>query len=167
MINRKVLILNQNYEPLAISTVKRAIILLYAKKVEMVERYEDEVHSVSIAMPCPSVIRLNSYIHKPYQDVPLNRKNIFKRDHHTCQYCGKNSRPMTIDHVIPKSFGGKDTWENLVCACTKCNAKKGNRTPEMAGMKLLRKPRKPSHLFFLQISAGKLPPTWKPYLFID
>ncbi len=167
MLNRKVLILNQNFEPLAISTVKRAIILLYAKKVELVERYESEIHSVSMAMPCPSVIRLNTYIYKPYRQVPLNRKNIFKRDRHTCQYCGKNSRPMTIDHVIPKSFGGKDTWENLVCACLKCNAKKGNRTPEMAGMKLLRPPKKPTHLFLLQISAGNPHPTWKPYLFID
>ena len=167
MLSRKVLILNQNYEPLAISTVKRAVVLLYTQKVEMVERYESEIHSISLSMPCPSVIRLHSYIYKPYRDVALNRKNIMKRDNHTCQYCGKNSRPMTIDHIIPKSFGGKDTWENLVCACTKCNAKKGNRTPEMAGMKLLRKPKKPSHLFFLQISAGKPPSTWRPYLFID
>ncbi len=167
MLGRKVLILNQNYEPLTISTVKRAIILLYSQKVDMVERYREELHSVSMNMACPSVVRLRNYIYKPYRDVPLNRKNIMKRDHHTCQYCGKNSRPMTIDHVIPKSFGGKDTWENLVCACLKCNSKKGNRTPEMAGMQLLRKPKKPSHLFFLQISLRKIPQTWRPYLFVD
>ncbi len=167
MLNKKVLVLNQNYEPLTISTVKRAVILLYSQKVEMVEQYEATIHSVSMSMVCPSVVRLRHYIYKPYRDVPLNRKNIMKRDNHTCQYCGKNSRPMTIDHVIPKSFGGKDTWENLVCACLKCNSKKGNRTPEAAGMKLLRKPKKPTHLFFLQISAGKIPQKWRPYLFID
>ncbi len=167
MLNRKVLVLNQNYEPLTISTVKRAICLLYAHKVELVERYEQNVRSVSTVFPCPSVVRLYTYVKKPFREVALNRKNILKRDNHTCQYCGKNSRPMTIDHVIPKSYGGKDTWENLVCACLSCNAKKGNRTPEMAGMKLLRKPRKPSHLFYLQVLAGRPHATWKPYLFIQ
>ncbi len=166
MLNRKVLVLNQNYEPLTISTVKRAIILMYSQKVEMVEKYDAVIHSVSTSMPCPSVIRLHSYIHKPFREVALNRKNIFKRDQHTCQYCGKNNRPMTIDHVIPKSYGGKDTWENLVCACLVCNSKKGNQTPEMAGMKLLKKPAKPSRLFYLQVLAGRPHPTWKRYLFI-
>ncbi len=136
MLNRKVLILNQNYEPLSVSTVKRAIILMYSHKVELVERYEGAIHSISTSIPCPSVIRLYNYIRKPYREIPLNRKNILRRDNHTCQYCGKNHRPMTIDHIIPKSYGGKDSWENLVAACLACNNKKGNRTPEKAGMTL-------------------------------
>jgi len=166
MLNRKVLVLNQNYEPLAISTVKRAIILMFTEKVELVARYDGAIHSVSMTLPCPSVIRLHSYIRKPYREIPLNRKNILKRDNHTCQYCGKNNRPMTIDHVIPKSYGGQDTWENLVAACMACNTKKGNRTPEKAGMKLLKTPRRPGHLFYLKLMAGKPHATWKPYLFI-
>ncbi|HHJ51673.1 MAG TPA: HNH endonuclease [Caldithrix abyssi] len=166
MLGRKVLILNQNYEPITICSMKRAIILVYLKKVQMVERYECSVRSVSVSMPCPSIIRLNSYVRKPFREVILNRKNILKRDQNICQYCGKNSRPMTIDHVIPKSYGGKDTWENLVCACYSCNAKKSNRTPEEAGMKLLRRPRKPSHLFYLQNLIGNPPESWKPYLFL-
>jgi len=165
--NHHVLVLNQNYEPLSVCSAHRAIILLYLQKVQLVERYGCTFHSVSLKMPCPSVIRLHSYVHKPYREVVLNRKNILKRDHNTCQYCGRNSRPMTIDHIIPKSYGGKDSWSNLVCACTACNAKKGNRTPEEAGMQLLKKPRKPSHLFYLQNSFGKPPAAWKPYLFLD
>lgn len=164
---RKVLVLNQNYEPLTVTSAKRAISLLYLKRVQLVERYACEVHSVSLSLPCPSVIRLHSYVHKPYKEVVLNRKNILKRDHNICQYCGRNSQPMTIDHVIPKSYGGKDTWENLVCACIRCNTKKGNHTPEEAGMKLLKPPRKPSHLFYLQTMISKAHETWKPYLFLD
>lgn len=166
--NHHVLVLNQNYEPLSVCSAQRAIVLLYLQKVQMVEKYAGcSFHSVSMEMVCPSVIRLHSYVHKPYKKVMLNRKNILRRDHHTCQYCGRNNRPMTIDHIIPKSFGGKDTWSNLVCACVACNAKKGNRTPEEAGMKLLKAPRKPSHLFFLQNSFGRPHHTWKPYLFLS
>jgi len=167
MNNRKVLILNQNYEPFSVCTTKRAIILLYLNKVQLIERYNESVHSISMEMPSPSVIRLSLYIRKPYKKVLLNRKNILKRDRSTCQYCGKNSQPMTIDHVIPKSYGGKDTWENLVSACPSCNRKKGNQTPEQAEMHLLRKPNKPSHLFFLYNLIGSPPPSWKPYLFLN
>ncbi len=167
MLNRKVLVLNQNYEPFAVCSAKRAIILLFLKKVQLVAREEVQVHSVSVTMPMPSIIRLNIYIHKPFRKVVLNRKNIHKRDNHTCQYCGRNNRPMTIDHVVPKSYGGEDSWENLVCACIKCNTKKGNRTPDESGMKLQRQPRKPSHIFFLQTVIGNPPQAWKPYLFIN
>ncbi len=166
MLTRQVLVLNQNYEPFSVCDAKKAIILLYLRKVQLVERYEELVHSVSMEMPYPSVIRLNTYIHRPYKKVILNRKNIIRRDRNTCQYCGKNSRPMTIDHVIPKSYGGKDAWENLVCACVQCNTKKGNRTPEQAGMDLMRRPKRPTHLFFLKSLIGKPHASWKPYLFI-
>lgn len=165
-INNRVLVLNQNYEPFAICTLKRAIILIYLEKVHLVERYNGFIHSVSMQMPRPSVIRLNRYIHKPFKRVILNRKNVIKRDHNTCQYCGKNSQPMTVDHVIPKSVGGTDIWENLVCACTKCNIKKGNRTPQEAGMMLQKDPGRPSYLFFLQSLINKPHKSWKPYLFM-
>ena len=133
----------------------------------MVEEYNARIHSVSIEIPYPSVIRINQYVRKPYQKVSLNRRNVIKRDRHTCQYCGKNHQAMTIDHVIPKSLGGKDTWENLVCACMRCNSKKGDQTPERAGMKLIRQPRKPSHLFYLQHLAGTAHKTWNEYLFLN
>jgi len=168
MLKRKVLVLNQNYEPFSICTVKRAVVLMYQDKVHLVERYDDILlHAVSTQLPCPSVVRLNMYVHKPYKEVILNRKNVLRRDNHTCQYCGGNNRPMTIDHIIPRSFGGSDSWENLVCACLPCNAFKGDRTPEKAGLTLLRRPRKPSYLFFLQSLISHPHPTWKSYLFIE
>ncbi|RMH63319.1 MAG: HNH endonuclease [Calditrichaeota bacterium] len=168
MLQQSVLVLNQNYEPLSICSAQKAVVLLYLDKARIVERYETEIHSARQAMPYPSVIRLNRYIRKPYQAVSLNRKNIVKRDRNRCQYCGKNHQPMTIDHIVPKAMGGKDTWENLVCACARCNHKKGNRTPEQAGMVLLRKPSRPTHLFYLQYLANGHPhPTWQDYLFLD
>jgi 5-methylcytosine-specific restriction endonuclease McrA len=167
MLNKSVLILNQNYEPISICSAQKAVILLYLQKAQMVEHYDSAIHSVNMEIPYPSVVRLNYYIRKPYQKVALNRRNIIKRDRHTCQYCGKNHQAMTIDHVVPKSFGGKDTWENLVCACLKCNGKKGDQTPEQAGLKLTRKPRKPSHLFYLQYLAGKVDSSWSEYLFLN
>ena len=167
MLQQSVLVLNQNYEPISICSAQKAIILMLLEKAQMVERYREFVHSVSLTIPYPSVIRLNRFVRKPYQKVSLSRKNIIKRDRNRCQYCNKNHQPMTIDHIIPKSQGGKDVWENLVTACTRCNGKKGDQTPEQAGMKLIRRPKKPSHLFYLQHIAGNAHPTWTDYLFLN
>lgn len=167
MLAQSVLVLNQNYEAISICSAKKAVVLLFLDKAQMVENYSSYIHSISIEIPYPSVIRLNRYVKKPYQKVSLTRSNIIKRDKHTCQYCGKNHQAMTIDHVIPKSVGGKDTWENLVCACLRCNGKKGDKTPDSAGMKLIKKPLKPSHLFYLQHLAGSAHDTWNDYLFLN
>lgn len=168
MLNKYVLVLNQNYEPLSITKAKRAIILLYIGKAEMIEKYDGyAVHSVSQSFPLPSVVRLIYYIKAPRKAVALTRKNIIKRDRHTCQYCGTKKGPMTTDHVIPKKFGGKDSWENLVCACLKCNNKKGDRSPEEANMSLIKKPKKP-HFFSIVHSFIEIPDMkWKQYLFLD
>lgn len=166
-LRTNVLILNQNYEPLFICHAKKAIVLLYLDKAEILEAYDFHIHSVSSTFPYPSVIRLKRYFRRPYKEIALNRKNIIKRDRHICQYCGKNTQAMTVDHVIPKCFGGEESWSNLVCACLRCNTTKGNRTPEQAGMKLLRKPKKPTHLFFLQYHINAPHDTWKPYLFLN
>jgi 5-methylcytosine-specific restriction endonuclease McrA len=165
-LNRNVLVLNQNYEPIAICNVKKAIILVYLGKAEIVEHLDIEVRAVSFSMPFPSVVRLQIYIYRPYTPIILSRKNILCRDRHTCQYCGKKNLPLTVDHVIPKQFGGKHVWENLVCACIRCNNRKGNRTPEQVNMRLLKKPKKPSHLFFLQFFIEKPHSNWRPYLFL-
>ncbi len=167
MLDKSVLVLNQNFEPISITSARKAIVLLFMEKAEMVERYDADVHAVSISIPYPSVIRLSRYVRKPYKRVALSRKNIIKRDNHTCQYCGKNHQPMTIDHIVPRSLGGKDTWENLVTACFRCNGKKGDRTPDQAGMRLVRKPARPTHLFYLQYIAGKPHSTWANYLFMN
>jgi 5-methylcytosine-specific restriction endonuclease McrA len=165
-LNRSVLVLNQNYEPVSICNVKKAVILIYLGKAEIVERLNFEIRAVSFSIPFPSVVRLQVYIYKPYIQVVLNRKNIIRRDRQICQYCGKKNLPLTVDHVIPRQFGGRHSWDNLVCACVRCNNKKGNHTPEQANMKLLKKPQKPSHLFFLQFFIEQPHEQWRPYLFL-
>jgi len=165
-LNRKVLVLNQNYEPLSICSAKRALVMVFLGKAEVVEE-AGTVHTVSRALPLPSVVRLWMYVHKPRNDIPLTKRNILRRDGHRCQYCGTTQGPMTVDHVIPKDMGGKDTWENLVCCCVRCNNRKGNRTPEQAGMKLIRPPKRPNFLYFVHTFVGEPDPSWKPYLFMD
>jgi len=111
------------------------------------------------------VVRLNDYIKVPYKKIILTRRNILKRDGHKCGYCGRADLPLTIDHVVPKSKGGYDSWENLVAACLPCNNRKGNRSPEEAKLKLKIKPYAPSHIMFIKNSAGRLDESWKQYLF--
>lgn len=124
------------------------------------------LRSPTTSMPFPSIIRLDRYIHVQHKRVMLSRKNILRRDNHKCQYCGRSDLPLTIDHLIPKSKGGQDTWENLVAACIKCNNKKGDRTLEEAKMTLIRKPFRPSHIMFLKNFVGQVDERWKPYLYL-
>jgi 5-methylcytosine-specific restriction endonuclease McrA len=167
-MNSKVLVLNQNYEPMSVCNAKKAIILLYLGKAELVEAHDGKVvRSVSMALPFPSIVRLSVYIRVPFKKIILSRKNILRRDGHRCQYCGRGDLPLTVDHVIPKSHGGDDTWENLVCACVQCNNKKGDRTPEEAEISLIRKPTRPNHVMFIRHFVGRIDERWKPYLFMN
>ena len=166
-MNAKVLILNQNYEPMSVINVKKAIVLLYLGKAELVEAHTGrQVHSVSMAMPFPSIVRLSVFVRVPFKKIILSRKNILRRDAHRCLFCGRADIPLTIDHVLPISRGGEDTWENLVCACVRCNNKKGDRTPDEAMMPLRRKPMRPNHVTFIRHFVGTLDERWKPYLFL-
>jgi 5-methylcytosine-specific restriction endonuclease McrA len=166
MLDCRVLVLNQNYEPMSVCSARRAIILLYMDKAEMVEKNHAIVHSVNTSIPLPSIVRLSRFVRVPRKRVLLNRKNVIKRDNHICQYCGTRQGPVTVDHVIPRDRGGKESWENLVCACMKCNAKKRNRTPHEANMPLLKNPRRPGYLFFIQNLVGDNDDRWKPYLYM-
>jgi 5-methylcytosine-specific restriction endonuclease McrA len=166
-LESRVLILNQNYEPLAICSARKAVVLMYTGKVEMVEPSPFVVRSVSTTRTLPSIVRLSRLIHVPRKRILLSRNNILKRDNHRCQYCGTDRSPFTVDHVVPRDRGGQDTWENLVCACADCNSRKSNRTPQEAGMKLLRVPRKPGYLFFMQHVVRVTDDRWKPYLFMS
>jgi 5-methylcytosine-specific restriction endonuclease McrA len=167
-LSGKVLVLNQNYEAMSICNVQRAIVLLFLGKAELIaSKNSKRVVSVTRAMPFPTIVRLRIYIRVPYKKIVLSRKNILRRDHHRCQYCNKTDLPLTIDHIIPKSKGGDDTWENLVAACVRCNNKKGDRSPEEAGMALIKKPTKPSHITFMKHFIGKIDDEWKPYLYMN
>lgn len=167
-MNGKVLVLNQNYEPMSVCNVKKAIILIFGGKAEVVAAQPDQfVRSVTRQYPTPSIVRLIFYVAVPYKKIMLTRKNILRRDGNRCTYCGRADLPLTLDHVIPKSQGGQDTWENLVTACTKCNNKKANRTPEQANMPLHRKPIRPNPVMFIQHFVGNVSDEWKPYLFMS
>ncbi len=151
-----------------VCNVQRAVVLLYLGKAEVVAtRNGRTIRSVNSSMPFPSIVRLARFVHRPWKKIILSRKNILRRDNYQCQYCGKRTTDLTIDHVIPKAIGGKDTWENLVTACMKCNNKKGNHHPDEIGMHLMRQPRRPSHLLFIQTAIGVPDDQWRPYLFLQ
>ncbi|MEW5993538.1 MAG: HNH endonuclease [Candidatus Zixiibacteriota bacterium] len=167
IVNRRVLILNQNYEPLTITSARRAIVLMFQGKAEMIEKADGLlIRTVSTSYALPSVVRLWHYRKVPFKRTMLTRKNILTRDNHRCQYCGRSKGSMTVDHVIPKRLGGQEDWENLVCACSKCNNRKGDRTPEEAGMKLIRRPSRPTYITFIQRNYT-IADQWRPYLFLD
>ncbi|MGA2622417.1 MAG: HNH endonuclease [Bacteroidota bacterium] len=153
---------------MTICNVKKAIVLLYLGKAELIEAHQSKrVRAVSMSMPFPSIVRLGVYIQIPYKKIILSRKNILRRDGHRCQYCGRTEVPLTVDHLVPRSKAGEDAWENLVTACVHCNNRKGDRTPEEAHMRLLRKPMRPNHLMFIRHYVGKIDERWKPYLFMN
>lgn len=159
-----VLVLNQDYSPLTICSLQRAFLLVYLDKAELLDHVEGKsLRSISQNYPYPSVIRILEYRHVPYRGVVLTRYNLFKRDNYECQYCG-STKDLTLDHLIPKSKGGKSSWTNLVTACKHCNSKKGDYRPEEVGMTLSKKPVKPSYLVFLKSSVGRLQKNWLKYL---
>lgn len=162
-----VLVLNQDYRAISICNVQRAFVLVYLEKADLVvAKNGTQIHTPAAAYPWPSIVRLKRYVVFPYRRVLLSRKNVLRRDAHRCQYCGDRDS-LTIDHVLPRSRGGKDAWENLVAACVPCNNKKGSLTPDEAGMSLRRKPFRPSHVMFIRDYVGDLEDEWKPYLFLS
>ena len=165
MLDGNVLLLNNNFEPLTMCSARRAIALVWTGKAEVLEHTGRLVHSVSISFHIPSVIRLLIFVRFTRRmHIQLSKQNIIQRDMRTCQYCGSTETHMTVDHVIPRSHGGQDTWENLVCACSTCNNRKGDSLPEKAGMHLLRPPRKPCLMSFLFSHKGTVSDSWKMYL---
>ena len=164
-----VLLLNITYEPLKIINWKRALTMLFLGKVEVIEQYNREVHSVSFTVRLPSVVRLLQMVRRPKSVVRFSRQNIYARDRYRCQYCGGrfSSEDLTYDHILPKSRGGKTRWDNIVTCCVECNRKKGGRTPAEASMKLVREPTIPNWVPAIRITIGfqKVPETWRDYLY--
>ena len=164
----KVLVLNNSFEPLHVCTARRAVILLFTGRAERVEDSLRIIRSPSIVWVLPAVIRLHRYVKRPVSPaISFNKKNILKRDAYTCQYCGRNGgERMTIDHIIPKSLGGRTVWENVVSACRACNLKKGNKPLQEVRMVLLRKPSKPASAFYLgiMVHSPHRVMSWNKYL---
>jgi len=189
----RVLVLNKHYMAVRIINVRRAFSLLFREIAEVISieegsysnydfqswcevsqfrrNFEPDAHdwvsTVNFHVAVPRIIRLLFYDRLPRSEVRLNRRNIFARDRNNCQYCGKRfpTSELSLDHVIPRSLGGLSAWDNIVCACTTCNVKKGGRTPKQAGMKLITKPLKPKRNFLAHIHLGhRRYRSWKQFL---
>lgn len=164
-MSERVLVLNQDFEPLNVCHTHRAIVLVIAGKAEIVANGRGYMITPSARFPKPSVIRLSHQIHRPRPKVKLSRRAVFRRDSYRCQYCGLEMGHLTLDHVVPRSRGGAHGWTNLVSACASCNRRKGGKTIEEAHMKLLTKPIEPRvtypALFGLHLSDNQ---EWKGFI---
>lgn len=163
------LMLTAGYEPLKIIPWQRAVQLLYLDKIEVVSEYDDVLRSTNHTIKVPSVVRLKKGFKRQVKAVKFSRSNVYGRDDYTCQFCGlkKDSNDLTYDHVVPRSHGGLTTWTNIVTACNRCNSRKGGRTPEQAGMKLLKKPVQPRAMPFSHVvmPRDKTPEEWRDYMY--
>lgn len=162
----KSLVLDTAYMPRSVITTERAFVIVYKGNADVVHNHKTYFGTVNktLAYPKPSVIRIFKYIKLEYSKVPLTRTNIYKRDGHECVYCRDGNRKiLTLDHVIPRAKGGKDTWENLVTACSKCNGEKSDLTIEEWGREHPN-PRRPHYLMLMK-NLDHIPSEWNPYLF--
>ena len=165
MVDSPVLVLNQSYEPLNVCRTRRAVVLIFRGKAEVLENGRGEIHSAQQAFQIPSVIRLIYMVKRPRHQKKLSRFEVFNRDQYTCQYCGKQTKELTLDHVIPRRRGGTHTWDNVVSACILCNRRKGGHTPEEARMKLLHQPRSPRNDgFYIPYHLLNNHDEWQKYL---
>jgi 5-methylcytosine-specific restriction endonuclease McrA len=162
----RVLVLNATYEPINVCTLRRATVLLLKEKAELLERRGGELHSEWLTMQCPDVIRLVSYVRVPREAHRrrITRRAVLARDSWTCQYCGSTKSGLTVDHVIPRSRGGKSDWENIVTACASCNRRKGNRLPKEIKMHPRKRPKAPGPSVFIQVASPSIPTAWQQYL---
>ena len=166
----RVLVLNATYEPLSIISVQRAIILLLKEKAELIEAAEERLHAARASLPVPLVIRLVYYVRIPRQvTMAPTRHSVLLRDNFTCQYCGAapGRANLTLDHILPRSRGGQTSWDNVATACKVCNLRKGDRTPEEAGMFLRRRPGRPHYLAFLLLAQAGPQDVWGKYIFLQ
>ena len=164
ILNSAVLVLNGNFEPLNVTRVRRALLLLIRGKAEMIENGRGQLQAATTSLEVPSVIRLSSYVRRPIQPQRLTRRDVFLRDRNTCQYCGKSAKDLTLDHILPRHRGGQNTWENVVAACVRCNHRKAGRTPREAGMRLLTEPTiprpNPYHPFYRFLGSNE---SWRKF----
>ena len=164
LIRAPVLVLNLNYVPVNVCTVRRAIVLVTKGKAERLENHQGYLHTVSQDVDAPSVIRLAYMVKRPFLPRKLSKKEVFLRDKFTCQYCGKKVHDLTLDHVIPRRQQGAHTWENVVTACNRCNLHKAGRTPAEAKMRLGRVPRAPDPNPYLILQSRVILDEWEIYI---
>ncbi|MEI8239613.1 MAG: HNH endonuclease [Actinomycetota bacterium] len=162
---RSALVLNATYEPLSVVPARRAACLILADRADLVADDGTEIHSPSLTLPSPSVVRLRYMVKAPFlRRTTLSRRALFARDDYQCQYCGGFAD--SIDHIVPRSRGGRHEWENVAAACRPCNLRKRDRTPVEAGMVLAQPPRAPKEHTWITVAVARVPDEWKPYLAI-
>jgi 5-methylcytosine-specific restriction endonuclease McrA len=162
---QQVLVLNASYEPLNVTTVRRAHVLVFKGKAEVIEELQQQLHSATDTYPWPHVIRLVQYVRVPRTvQRKISRRALFARDGWQCVYCGTSGGRLTLDHVVPRSRGGESVWENVVTSCAPCNLRKGDKLPHEVAMELRRKPSPPAPVLFIRLAAPKIPSGWQPYL---
>ena len=161
-----VLVLNLNYVPVNVCTVRRAIVLVAKGKAELLEERAEtsQIRTYNASLDAPSIIRLVYLVKRPFAPRRLSKKEVFLRDHYTCQYCGKRSQQLTLDHVVPRRQHGPHTWDNVVAACGRCNLDKAGRTPEEANMKLNRLPTAPQPNPYRILENRTILEEWKQYI---
>lgn len=191
-LNQQVLVLNRLWQAVNVCSVRRALSLLFEGHAQVVfgddsgdfrtfsfaqwrdfsdrnplDDHRETVRTISLRLRVPRVILLMVFDRLPKKEVKFTRHNIFERDRNTCQYCNRTleRRDLNLDHVVPRDRGGPTTWENIVCSCIPCNTRKANRTPAEAGMRLIRKPKRPKWRPFVQVSFGlPVPESWRHFL---
>jgi len=165
-----VLVLNANFEPINVCNSRRAIGMMLDGRAALIANGRGVIQTVSRTFPLPSVIRLEHMVQRPRPRIKLSRREVFRRDNYTCQYCGKKHDPkgLTCDHIIPKSRGGTTEWTNIVTSCIRCNHKKGDKLPDEVDMHPRKRPSRPNGFYMLMLHLGvkTLPDYWKDYLFM-
>jgi len=168
-MNHEVLVLNSDFEPLNVCNMRRAVVLVYMGKADILHTadHEPPMQLVEGIVAPPSVVKLRYHVRRPLPELKLSRRSIFARDNYTCQYCGHESRDLTIDHIVPKRHGGDMRWDNLVACCRRCNTKKGDKLLVQTGMKLMRQPRRPRYVPYIALTKyvnGTKNDIWRNYL---
>jgi 5-methylcytosine-specific restriction endonuclease McrA len=162
---QQVLVLNSSYEPLNVCNVRRAYVLVFKGRAEVIEEHAQPLHSASDTFARPHVIRLISYVRVPkLAKRKISRPVLFARDGWRCGYCGTSTGKLTLDHIVPRSRGGESVWENVVASCAPCNRRKGNRLLNETEMALRVRPRPPAPLVFIRLAAATVPANWRLYL---
>ncbi len=166
-MSQEVLVLNANYEPLNVCTLRRAMALVLLGKAEVLHHREAPLRTVRGDSKAPSILKMRYTVRRPMPELRLSRHSILARDNYVCQYCGIKGKDLTIDHVVPRWAGGPHTWDNLVACCRRCNLKKGDKTPQQAHMKLARKPKRPHFVPYLSLPIylkARTKEDWSMYL---
>jgi 5-methylcytosine-specific restriction endonuclease McrA len=166
MVSSRVLVLNASYEPINVCTVRRATVLVLKERAEILEHADGLMHAERLTLPRPAVIRLRTYVRIPRDAHArrITRRAVFARDRWTCQYCGTVRSTLTVDHVVPRSKGGRSSWDNIVASCAPCNRRKGDRLPTQIDMQPRRKPAVPHPTIFVHVATATIPSAWERYL---